>query len=210
MTGDDDRDRDDEALTIGTGPWSDAEFQALARRVRRTAEEELAEIEYETERADLKREDLTARSMRAMMEGERWQVMAGPRVIDGAVVHAGLDFTCLEDRAGNLHDLTHRAIEVIRLVGQDPTGGRAPITLRPATFRARLLGLEQHRAVELAAAAASWVLQGTIDSVNSDHLVLIDANGNTSVIPIAAIGALSRSPIEHRRQVRGAAPGHRP
>jgi hypothetical protein len=183
--------------------WSDADFWAMARRVRQTAEEELAEVEYETERAELKREDLTARSVRAMMEGERWQVMAGPRVIEGIVVHTGMDFVGLQDRAGNLHDVAHRAIDVIRLVEVEPGSGRAPFTFRPATLRARLLGLEQGRSVELAGATGTWALQGTIDSVNVDHLVLVDHNQQVSLIPLDAIGSLSRSTPSHRRSTRG-------
>jgi hypothetical protein len=182
-----------------TGPWSDEAFWAMARRVRQVAEQELAEIEYETERAELKREDLTARSVRAMMEGERWQVVVGPKVIEGIVVHAGMNFLGMQDRAGNLHDLVHHAIGIIRVVEHDPTMGRAPITFRPATFRARLLSLEQMRPVELAGASGSWTVMGTIESVNSDHLILSDHNQQMSLVPIDAIGSVSRSTPRHRR-----------
>lgn len=189
----------DDAWADEVSSWSDADFWAMARRVRQTAEAELAEIEYETERAELKREDLTARSVRAMMEGERWQVVVGPKVIEGIVVHAGMNFVCLQDRAGNLHDLVHDAIAMIRLVGTDPRAGRTPITFRPATFRARLLSLEQARPVELAGAGGSWSIQGIIDSVNSDHVVLVDHNGHTSLVPIDSIGTMSRAVDRHRR-----------
>ncbi|MEM8926060.1 MAG: hypothetical protein AAGD35_21350 [Actinomycetota bacterium] len=174
------------------GPLSDPEFLALARRVRRTADEELADIEYETDRAQMKRQDLTARSMQAMMEGERWQVNLGNRVIDGMVVHVGQNFTGLQDRSGNLHDVVHAAISLIRVVAEDPRQGRAPTTLRPATFMARLLGLEHRREVELAGFGGAWAVVGTIDSVNSDHLVIDERNGETSIIPIDAIGYLGR------------------
>ncbi len=182
-----------------TGPWSDEAFWGMARRVRQVAEQELAEIEYETERAELKREDLTARSVRAMMEGERWQVVVGPKVIEGIVVHAGMNFLGMQDRAGNLHDLVHHAIGIIRVVEHDPGIGRAPITFRPATFRARLLSLEQMRPVELAGASGSWTVMGTIESVNSDHLILSDHNQQMSLVPIDAIGSVSRSTPRHRR-----------
>ncbi|MEM9130817.1 MAG: hypothetical protein AAF962_04065 [Actinomycetota bacterium] len=182
-------------------PLSDTEFMALARRVRQTAGEELAEIEYETERAELKRQDLTARAMQAMMEGERWQVDLGARVIDGIVVHVGQDFTGLQDRAGNLHDVAHRAISLIRLAGRDTTQGRAPITLRPATFIARLLGLELQREVELAGNGGAWSVVGTIESVNSDHVVFNERNGETAVIPVRSIGYLGRA-AERRDRVR--------
>ncbi len=182
-------------------PLSDTEFMALARRVRRTATEELAEIEYETERAELKRQDLTSRAMQAMMEGERWQLDLGARVIDGIVVHVGQDFVGLQDRAGNLHDVAYRAISLIRLAGSDATQGRAPITLRPATFIARLLGLEQQREVELAGNGSVWSVIGTIESVNSDHVVFNERNGETAVIPVRSIGYLGRA-AERRDRVR--------
>ncbi len=190
--------------------WSDADFWAMARRVRQTAEEELAEIEWETERAELKREDLAARSLRAMMEGERWQLSAGARVVDGQVVHVGLDFTALADRAGNRHDVAHRAVELIRVVAVEPGTGRAPATLRPATLRARLLDLEQVEMVELASARGTWALRGTIDSVNVDHLVLVDTTGQASVVPLDAIGTVTRITAEHRRRAPGPEPGLRP
>jgi hypothetical protein len=171
---------------------SDASFWAMARRVREEATDELAEIEYETERAEVKRQDLTARSMRAMMEGERWQVGLGPRKIDGVVVHAGENYVGLQDRAGNLHDVVHAALRMIRVVEVDPSMGRAPITFRPATFRARLLGLEQVREVELGGTDGSWSLVGTIDSVNVDHLVFLQRGTETAIIPLDAIGYLSR------------------
>ena len=189
----------DSAWAEEVSTWSDVDFWAMARRVRQTAEEELAELEYETERAELKREDLTARSVRAMMEGERWQVVVGPKVIEGIVVHAGMNFVGLQDRAGNLHDLVHTAIAMIRLVEHDPPAGRTPITFRPATFRARLLSLEQLRSVELSGASGSWSLQGVIDSVNSDHVVLVDHNQQISLVPIDSIGMLSRAADRHRR-----------
>ena len=200
----------DEGWTPDGSGWSDADFWAMARRVRQTAEEELAEIEWETERAELKREDLAARSLRGMMEGERWQLSAGARMVEGQVVHVGLDFTAVTDRAGNRHDIAHRAVELIRVVAVEPEAGRAPATLRPATLRARLLDLEQVDMVELASARGTWALRGTIDSVNVDHLVLVDSAGQVSVIPLDAIGSVTRVGAEHRRRVPGADPGLRP
>lgn len=176
---------------------TDQEFWAMARRVRQVADEELAEIEYETDRAEQKRQDLTARAIQAMMEGERWQVAVGARVVDGVVVHAGQDYVGLQDRAGNLHDIIHNAVDVIRITEVDPTTGRAPTTYRPATFRARLLDLEQRREVELG--GPGWSLVGLIDSVNSDHLIFVDRLQETAIVPIAAIHYLARTLPRARR-----------
>ena len=181
-------------------PPYDHEFTSMVRRVRRTADEELAEIEHETERAQLKRQDLTARSMEAMMEGERWQVSLGSRLVEGRVVHVGQNFTGFEDRHGNLHDVVHRAMALIRIVEIDSREGRAPTTLRPATFMARLLGLEQVREVELAGSDGTWALIGTIDSVNSDHLILTERSGQASIVVIDAIGYLGRAFEQGRRK----------
>jgi len=181
-------------------PLSDREIINLARRVRRTADEELAEIEYETERAEQKRQDLTARSMQAMMEGERWLVTIGQRAVEGRVVHAGQNFTGLEDRTGNLHDVVHAAIAVIKITEVDPRQGRAPITLRPATFLARLLGLEQTREVELSGHRANWSLLGTIDLVNSEHLIFHERSGEVSIVPIDSVGYLGRTRDDQRQR----------
>jgi hypothetical protein len=177
----------------------DQEFVAIARRVRLAADEELAEIEWETERAEIKRQNLTARSLEAMMEGERWQITIGPRVVDAIVVHVGQDFTGFQDRQGNLHDVRHVALGMIRVTGRNPRQGRAPTTLRPATFVARLLGLEQLRQVELASSDGSWSVTGVLDSVNSDHVIVHERSGDTAIVPLDGIGYLRRVVEERRR-----------
>jgi len=174
----------------------------MARRVRQAAEDELAEIEYETERAELKRQDLTARALQAMMEGERWLVNFGGRAVEGIVVHTGQNFVGLEDRAGNLHDVVHRAITVVTVVSIDPPSGRAPVTFRPATFRARLLSFEEIREVEVGGRWGDWSLRGTIGSVNVDHIVFQERSGQESVVPTDAIGYISRAVDEDRRGSR--------
>ena len=68
-----DMDPEDVDGTDPLDPETEQEFRALARQHRSEAEQELAEIEYETELAEIKQRDLTGRSMLAMMEGERWQ-----------------------------------------------------------------------------------------------------------------------------------------
>jgi hypothetical protein len=178
---------------------SDESFWSMARRVRQEASEELAEIEYETDRAEVKRQDFTARSMRAMMEGERWQVIVGSRTIDGVVVHPGENYVGLQDRVGNLHDVVHAALAMVRVIEVDPELGRAPMTFRPATFRARLLSLEQVREVELAGRDGSWSLLGTIDSVNIDHIQFMQRDAETTLVPIDAIGYLGRAAAPHDR-----------
>ena len=179
--------------------FDDEEFLNLARRVRQTADEELSEIEYETDRAELKRQDLTARSMQAMMEGERWQVSLGERMVEGQVVHAGQNFIGLEDRHGNLHDVAHDAVAFIRVAETNPRQSRAPLSLRPATLVARLRGVEQLRHVELAGRDGTWSVVGTVESVNQDHVIVIDRTGETSILPLRSIGYLGRH-VEHRRR----------
>ncbi|MEM7337691.1 MAG: hypothetical protein AAF467_03520 [Actinomycetota bacterium] len=180
--------------------WSaEREFAAMARRVRRTAEEEIAEIEWETDRAEQKRQDLTARSMQAMMEGERWRLQLGARSVEGIVVHGGQNFTGLQDRHGTLYDVTHAAIRTIHVVERDGALGRAPVTLRPATFFARLLGLESMRPLELFGVDGAWTCHGIIESVNSDHLVMNDAVGGETIISLNAIAWLVRRPLDERR-----------
>lgn len=182
---------------------SDQSFWSMARRLRQEATQELAEIEHETERAEAKRQDLTARSIRAMMEGERWQLSLGARTVEGIVVHPGENFVGLQDRLGNLHDVVHTAVTLIRVVEVDPAAGRAPTTFRPATFRARLLSLEEIREVELGPADGSWSLLGTIDSVNLDHVQLVARDAATLIVPIDAIGYVSRATAPRGRSRGG-------
>lgn len=191
-------------------PVFDEQFWALARRVRQAADEERAEIEYETARAEMKMQDLTARSLQAMMEGERWQLGVGGRVVDGIVVHTGQNYVGLQDRAGNLHDVLHAAISVITVVERDPRSGRAPITFRPVTFRARLLSLEQIRDVELGGPSGAWSVRGRIESVNADHVLLNQHSGQVAILPIDAIGYVSRGVETDRRGRPPANPPDRP
>ncbi len=183
----------------------------MARRVRRTADEELAEIEYETERAEVKQQDMTAVALGAMMEGERWQVSFGGKLVDGLVVHVGQNYFGIQDRSGNLHDVAHRAVQLVTVVSVDHAMGRAPITFRPATFRARLLSFEQIRELELGDRTGSWSLIGTIDSVNADHVLFREKNGQRSIAPIDGIGYISRGAESDRRgnapRARGPRPG---
>ena len=178
---------------------ADDEFRALARRVRQTAERELAEIEDETDRAERKRQDLTTRGLQAMMEGERWQLTFSGRSVEAIVVHVGQNYLGFQDRAGNLHDVTHRALAIASIVAVDPRSGRAPITFRPATFRARLLTFEEIREVELGGRWGDWSLRGTIDSVNIDHLLFRERSGQETIVATEAIGYLSRAPEHDRR-----------
>lgn len=180
-------------------PGANEEFWAMARRVRRSAEEELAEIEYETERAELKRQDMMTVALSAMMEGERWQVSFGTKLVDGHVVHVGQNYLGLQDRAGNLHDVAHRAVQLVAVVAVDAASGRAPITFRPATFRARLLSLEEGRELEMGGRTGGWSLLGTIESVNADHVLFRERSGQRSIAPIEGIGYISRSAESNRR-----------
>ncbi len=50
---------------------------------------------------------------------------------------------------------------------------------------------------------------GSIESVNSDHLVLVEPNQQVSLIPIDAIGSVSRTPPRHRRHPPGGRRGER-
>ena len=181
---------------------SDSELAAILRQLRHERDEELAELEDETERLEVKQSDLRRVGLMAMMAGERWKVVVGERSFEGTVAHVGSDFVGLVDDVGNLFDAPFTSIGYVSSVGTEPSVGRAPTTLRPATFRGRLLGLQEHRPVEVGGLAGTWSLEGTIDSVNVDHMMLDNANGSRSVIPLASVAFIVRRPQQSRRAER--------
>lgn len=178
----------------------DAELTAMLRRLRHERDQELAELEDEAERLEAKQSDLPRVAMKAMMAGDLWSVSFGERTFDGHVVHVGDDFVGLTDRAGNLLDIAYRAINFISENKGDPAIGRAPTTLRPATFCGRLLALQEGRPLELGGRAGSWSLTGTIESVNGDHLTLSTTAGRSVVAPLSSIDFTLRRPLSTQRR----------
>ncbi len=187
-------------MTDSSPLGDDRELTGMLRRLRFERDQEMAELEDEAERLEAKRSDLPRLAMTAMMAGEPWGVSFGERTFDGHIVHIGDDFVGLTDQAGNLADITYRAIDYISAERRHSSPGRAPTTLRPATFRGRLLGLQEGRQLELGG-AAGWSLPGTIESVNVDHLTLTATNGHPTIIPLTSIGFILRRPLTRRREV---------
>ncbi len=177
----------------------DAELTAMLRRLRHERDQELAELEDEAERLEAKQADLPRVAMKAMMAGDLWSVSFGERTFDGHVVHVGDDFVGLTDRAGNLLDVVYRAINSIAVIESKSSPGRAPTTLRPATFRGRLLALQEGRQLELLGVNGHTVADGVVMSVNADHVACRTATHDLTLVPNdAMIGALRR-PEQHRR-----------
>ena len=179
----------------------DAELTAMLRRLRHERDQELAELEDEAERLDAKQSDLPRVAMKAMMAGDLWSVSFGERTFDGHVVHVGDDFVGLTDRAGNLLDIAYQAINFIKEMGSDGSQGRSPTTLRPATLRGRLLGLQEGREVEFGGGGA-WIAAGTIGSVNVDHAAVDTRDGVRIVVPLSSVGFIVRRPAIGRRNGR--------
>ena len=180
----------------------EAELRSLMRHADAEAEAERQEIEYETDRAEVKRQDLADRAVWSMMSGERWRITFGRREVEGQIVHVGQNFVGLQDGYGNLHDVVLAAAGPIRVVETRVNEGRAPTTFRPATFRARLLGLEQSHLVELSGGGGLWAVTGVVESVNHDHLELTEPSGNTCLTPIDVIDYLGRPATDPRTRQR--------
>jgi hypothetical protein len=178
----------------------DPEVTAMLRRMRFERDQEMAELEDETERLEAKQSGLPRVALKAMMAGELWSVSFGERTFDGHVVHVGDDFVGLTDAAGNLLDIVYRAIDFISENQGNPPIGRAPTTLRPATFRGRLLALQEGRPLEVGGSTGSWSLTGTIESVNGDHLTLSATTGRSALAPLSSIGFTIRRPISTQRR----------
>jgi len=188
-------------MTVNADFPDDRELWAMARRLRHDAHAELAAEIDAAERAQEELTDLTARSLRAMMEGERWGLSVGEWMIEAHVVHVGGNFVQLEDPTHNIHDLIYDALGPIRVVGVDPKAGTAPATLWPSTMRGRLLGLVGCEKVELNGwrSAQPWSLVGTIESVNQDYLRFTDTSLTEVVVPLGAIDHVVRRPSRGRR-----------
>lgn len=177
---------------------NDPELAEMLRRLRFERDQELAELEDEAERLQAKQSTLPAVAIMAMMAGEGWNVAYAERSFEGRIVHVGGDFVGMADRAGNLADISFEAIEYISHLAST-TDGRAPVALRPATLRGRLLGLQEDRPVEIGGTSGKWALSGSIESVNTDHLSMVMTSGVRASVPLSSIGFVLRRPIASRR-----------
>ncbi len=175
----------------------DPELTDMLRRLRFERDQELAELEDEADRLEAKQSDLPRVAMKAMMAGELWSVSFGERTFDGHAVHVGDDFVGLSDAGGNLLDIAYVAIDFIKVARQNGAPGHAPVTLRPATLRGRLLALQETRLVEIG--GGHWSLTGRIETANSDHIELRPSADAHVIIPMDSIGYVVRRPPEHRR-----------
>ena len=181
-------------------PIEDPELVAAVRRLRDEALEEAAELEIETDLWERRHLDLGGVALRAMMEGDQWQVMVGERSFDGGVVHVGKDFVGLTDEHENLYDIAHRAIDVINVVGREPSNGRAPYSFRPTLLAGRIADIASRgRACEVGDEEGRLSLAGRIEAIGRDHVVFRLANGGASILPHTAIGYIVRRPEQTRR-----------
>ena len=100
---------------------------------------------------------------------------------------------------GTLLDIGIGMITHISVVGLSGPLGRTPTTLRPATLRGRLLAMQEARGLEIGG-PGPWSANGTIESVNIDHLTLSQVGKTPAlIVPLASIGFVLRSQVRTRR-----------
>ena len=181
---------------------NDRELWAMARRLRHDAQVEMSNMVEAAEKQQEESSDLTARSLKAMMEGERWALQLDGWSLEAYVMHAGGDFVSLIVSLGTIHDIAHRALGPIRIVSIDDQHGTAPVAFWPASLRGRMLALQGQNELELRGwrAGGSWSLVGAIESVNQDYLRFAQLNSGAVVIPMTAIDHVVRRKNDLRRR----------
>jgi hypothetical protein len=114
-------------------------------------------------------------------------VVAVPgRRFAGVVAHAAGDLLRLRTPGGTV-DVHLHAPASIRVVDRPRHGGGLPGD-GPSSFKARLLELEMAgTVVELGDAVAGEAVVGRLRAVAVDHVVLVDADGAESYLPLGAL-----------------------
>src|SRR5699024_3984673 len=131
----------------------------------------------------LRRRSLPDVARELVNRGDRVSVVAGRQTLAGEFIHAAGDLACLLTRVGHV-DLNLEVPLVMRVVERVTSGGRSPVG-GAQSFKARIA---EHEAagfpVELGGQVPGGELTGRIEAVATDHLVLAELNGYSSVVPL--------------------------
>jgi hypothetical protein len=171
----------------------DDPLQGLARELRQTVGAEMraeAEItEHETEVGRRRRRTMSDVVRETAERGDRISLVTSVRTVTGTVTQVGRDYLTVATEA-ELVDA--RLAGIIAVIDPRPSGG----TLAGAqsiTFQARLSEYEQTReAVTVVAPRIGHTVEGIIDIVARDHVIVVDRDGATTMIPTEAIDLVLR------------------
>lgn len=178
----------------GPRDWHDDPIENLARELRETVGSEFraeAEIvEFETEIGRLRRRSTRDVAREAANRGDQVSIVAASRTVTGSVVHVGKDYLSIDTPTEHVD----ARLDVVALVitpspagGLDPRGGSI-------TFKARLSEFEQTgEHVELAAPRIGASVQGRIEVVAEDHVIVIDADGRQNIVPLGTVDLAFRT-----------------
>jgi hypothetical protein len=178
----------------GPRDWSDDPLESLARELRESvgsefrAEAEMVEIETEIGR--LRKRGLHELARQSANRGDRVSVVTAGRTVTGSIGHVGRDYLSLDTPTEHLD----ARLDGIALVitpgtsgGIDPRGGSI-------TFKARLSEFEQTgERVEVVASQLNTAVQGRIEVVAADHVIVRDADGSANVFPLDTVDLVFRS-----------------
>lgn len=169
------------------------ELTELARHLRQSVGAEMraeAEItEAETQQGRRRRLALGDIARQAAHRGDRVTALTSQRTMTGRLVHVGRDYLSLETTAEWVDVMLAAAVLTI---APNPSGGVRPAG-GSATFAARLAEYEQTgERIEVVAARLSTTIRGTIEVAATDHVVILDEEGDRVVVPTGLIELVLR------------------
>lgn len=180
MTGHDDYDEMDRL--------GDELRQQVGGEFRRTAEED----EFVAAKAQMRSRTLEHVAYELLSRGDTIAVTMGPDRILGVVVHAKGDVLCVQTMQGDRVDVHLGGLVAIQVVERSRSAGRTRDTFGADSFVARLRELELDEApVVLNAPATGEPVEGLIEAVTSDHVMLSDPAAGHWYIPLASIAAVT-------------------
>lgn len=168
-------------------------LEGLARELRRTVGAEMraeAEaVEHETEIGRRRRRSMSDVAREAAERGDRVSLLTSVRTVTGTIIGVGRDYLTVSTEAELVDARLTRAVTVIH----SRRAGGSPAGVPSITFQARLSEYEQTReTVTVVAPGLGQGIEGVIDVVAGDHLIMVDRDGATTMVPTEAIDLVLR------------------
>ncbi len=162
--------------------------QAVGGEFRRTAEED----EFAAAKAQVRARTLEHVAYELLARGDTIAVIIAGDVIQGSVAHAKGDLLSLVTAAGDRLDVRLGALVAVRVVQRAAGAGRGRERFGAESFVARLRELELEAVpIVLTVPAANGPVEGVIDAVARDHVMVRDPDGNAWFLPLDGIAAVA-------------------
>jgi hypothetical protein len=180
---------------MDVGGSAERDLDRLAAVMDAEVRAEQADYERMALQAQWRERSLADVAREWMVRGDVVEVRAAGQQLTGTVVHVGVDLAVLAATRGHV-DLALPRLQGLRVVQQVRSGG-VPPGRGARTFRARLTEHEVAAARLCLLTSADDLVDGMIEAVAADHLLVATRRGQV-VLPEAAVVAAWPAPLDPR------------